>query len=1458
MEVEEASQAPEFRVLDPAMPAVPTPNTSRMRLFFVESMVQSTPMWILADSGSSRNLINELAFSRLLFQPPLRPPGDVRVVGGSGEVLQIKGFAVLPISFGTTLVWHEFGVVKDLPLEALIGGDVFTPHFCTLQYLKNNRKRLEFGTHTCSECERNRSDPECGAAVQLRFVDREFKRKRNRVKLNSSFVAVLPDQQSDTALEASTTPETHNSTMSLQVPDPAAKQVPDPLARQVPDPAVKQVPDPSRGKLQKVLLELRVATLPIEENVRRQLIEIVRQQLDAFAATPTDLGRTSVIVHSIKTGEAQPFRHKLRAVPFAQREFMEKELERLQAVEAISPATPGECPYASRVVLVRKKDGSTRMCVDYRDLNAQTEKDSFPLPRIDDVWPSLSNAKCFASLDLLMGYHQVEVDSKDRYKTAFITPKGLFVFNVMPFGLCNAPATFQRLMERVLHDRISRDVLVYLDDVLIFGPDPLTVLASLRLVLDRLAKAGLKCKPSKCSIFSDSVNYLGHVVTSNGIFPDPLKLDRIKEWPRPTSGIELASFLGFCNYYRDLVPDFARLSDALYKKTRVDTLEWTSELNSAFQQLKTQMLKSPLIKLPDPERDFVLETDASKVAVGAVLKQYFNSVGGEFPVAFYSRALTITERNYSAYELEMYAVVRAVERFRVYLLGKPFLLRTDHLALKNLLKRDLPPTTRVQKWILRLSEYNFSIEHQKGVSNVIADILSRLPFATAVEKSGDEPDKYGNSRESDGRTHSSDPTRTPNASREKPSAASANSNSSNKGRTTDPDLSSALADSGRGGEPCRNNESASGTHDSESLRHPDPVRLGNNSTSTRAPSAVGILNYSTSGTRSSPDSSESSSDSDGSSADGGEDEITGYRPSTLAGPTSAMPVVDFPIAREGLSEEDFVVPTWSEFAKAVAADPELQIVKKWLETNQVPTPDELAAQSAHVKEYAQLREQLILRDGLILLRREDDPQRELVIVPAELVERIIRYNHEGLGAAHQAAKATSARTLRVFYWAGLKRDIQMYVAACPVCTKFFRVRQLPKAGLRPMDIGGRGECLAMDIVGGQGSLPLTARANRYILTMIDCFSRFAIAVPLPDQSSDSIISAVLGNYILVYGTPHRILSDQGTSFESESFSNFCKLFRIHKIRTSGYRPQSNGMCERFNQTLKSFLRKILSDSNRVDWDLYLNFAVFAYNTAEHSSTSFSPHFLTFGEEARLPADLVFGLPAHLAAQAPSCSSPDPLVPHGLSTLMRSFSLLSRTFAEVREHLRSFHRREKDRYDLGAVEHLFKPGDTIRVRLKTRFRGPAKFAPSYSGPHTVERVRGVILTVREQSTGRVYNIHHDRASNPVWVPTTGPGLAPSAVETHSNPIENETEISENSQPARNPEELLIRTRSGRVVKQRYDSDYEYSFPIVQVSLAKPAVTARVIQCLLRFVLANPAAPLTRSPWSFCRQSRHVTR
>ena len=482
-----------------------------------------------------------------------------------------------------------------------------------------------------------------------------------------------------------------------------------------------------------MLADLRVASLPIPDDIRRRLIEVVKEALSAFAGSSIDVGRTSVVVHTIKTGDAIPFRHKLRPVPFARRQYLEQEVEKLLAIGAISEADPGACPYASRTVITPKKDGSMRMCVDYRDLNAQTEKDSFPLPRIDQVWPTLSRARYFASLDLLMGYHQVEVDPKDRAKTAFLTHRGLYVYNVMPFGLCNAPATFQRLMEKILGVHIGHGVLVYLDDVLIYAETPEQLLEKLLQVLQLLEQAGLKCKASKCSLFTQQVSFLGHVVSREGINPEPAKLEKIKQWPRPEKGTGLASFLGLCGYYRDLIPAFAHISDPLYKASRCEFIEWTPSLDASFEQLKRQLLEPRIVRMPDPQHSFILETDASRIALGAVLKQYFEDSGLEHPVGFFSRSLTGTERNYAAYELEMYAVVRAVEHFRMFLLGREFLLRTDHAALRNLLRRDLPPTTRVERWILRLSEYTFTIEYKRGQDNVIADVLSRLPFAAAQE-----------------------------------------------------------------------------------------------------------------------------------------------------------------------------------------------------------------------------------------------------------------------------------------------------------------------------------------------------------------------------------------------------------------------------------------------------------------------------------------------------------------------------------------------------------------------------------------------------------------------------------------------------------------------------------------------------------------------------------------------------
>ena len=353
-----------------------------------------------------------------------------------------------------------------------------------------------FGNENCTECNRFRTNPVFGASAQLKFVDRNPKRCRNRCKINANFLATLPETEEHEQNKIQLEPDTvHFEPVTVHLkPDSVETNL-----------RCEQ----QTGKLQKGLADLRVSTLPIPDQVRKRLVEVVKENLDAFAASPIDLGQTSVVVHTFKTGAAKPFRHKLRPIHCAGRQYLEQAVEKLLSIGAISEADPGACPYASRTVTTPKKDGSVRMCVDYRDINAQTEKDVYPLPRIYQVWPVLSKAQYFASIDLLMGYHQVEVNTIDPFKTAFVTLKRLYIYNIMPFGLCNAPATFQRLMEKILGTIIAYGVLVYLDDVLIYEETAEEILDKLSQVLKLLAKAGVKCKASKCSVLTQKVHYFG-------------------------------------------------------------------------------------------------------------------------------------------------------------------------------------------------------------------------------------------------------------------------------------------------------------------------------------------------------------------------------------------------------------------------------------------------------------------------------------------------------------------------------------------------------------------------------------------------------------------------------------------------------------------------------------------------------------------------------------------------------------------------------------------------------------------------------------------------------------------------------------------------------------------------------------------------------------------------------------
>jgi hypothetical protein len=281
-----------------------------------------------------------------------------------------------------------------------------------------------------------------------------------------------------------------------------------------------------------------------------------------------------------------------------------------------------DSPWSSPVILVRKRNGELRFCMDYRKLNDVTKKDCFPLPRIDDTLDKLAGAKWFSTLDLKSRYWQVDVHLDDKEKTAFSMGQGLWQFTVMPLGLCNAPATFERLMVTVLRGLMYDSCLVYLDDVIVIGHTFQEHLRNLRKVFERLQEARLKLNPDKCHLLQQEVRYLGHIVSPKGTSTDPKKLKAMQEWPTPRTKHEIRSFLGLCTYYRRFISGFANIAKPLTKLTEEkQPFQWTPEVETAFQTLKGALCASPILAYPQPGERFIVDTDASNIGIGGVLSQ---------------------------------------------------------------------------------------------------------------------------------------------------------------------------------------------------------------------------------------------------------------------------------------------------------------------------------------------------------------------------------------------------------------------------------------------------------------------------------------------------------------------------------------------------------------------------------------------------------------------------------------------------------------------------------------------------------------------------------------------------------------------------------------------------------------------------------------------------------------------
>ena len=393
--------------------------------------------------------------------------------------------------------------------------------------------------------------------------------------------------------------------------------------------------------------------------------------------------------------------------------------------------SPSSSPWASPVVLVRKKDGSHRFCVDYRNLNAVTKRDRYPLPRVDDLLDQMQKSQYFTTLDLSSDYWQIRVHEKSREKTAFVTPQGQFEFLVMPFGLANAPSVFQRLMQKALAGLNPEGgpdfVSVYIDDIIIFSETLEDHLRHLKMVIERLQQCGLKLKPVKCHFCREEVEYLGHIITRHGLKTNPALVAAVREFPVPKNVQEVRRFLGMTSYYRRFIPLFSKVAQALHVLTRQNVkFHWDEECQRAFEALKRKLVEAPVLAYPSFTKDFMLETDASIEGLGAVLSQ-MQQDGYQHPIAFASRALSPSERNYSITELEMLAVVWALSHFHYYLYNQCVTVYTDHSAVKAVLETPNPTAKHARWWMKVYGQgvRELKINYRPGKMNKNADALSR-------------------------------------------------------------------------------------------------------------------------------------------------------------------------------------------------------------------------------------------------------------------------------------------------------------------------------------------------------------------------------------------------------------------------------------------------------------------------------------------------------------------------------------------------------------------------------------------------------------------------------------------------------------------------------------------------------------------------------------------------------------
>lgn len=1266
----------------------------------IHTSVNRKPLIFLVDSGASICVLSKKQIND--FTQLQNSSIRVKGIDTQKETLKSIGCLNVLLTFNEKLeIAHTFHIFDniDLPYDGIIGNDLFMQHKCRINYqlnsleINNHNIKLSFDepsytleprTETVIECSVKNPELQEGIILDQHIsksllVSNCVARVKNNNRINIT-VLNMSDEKINLKANLMLTLLPINLTEIERIPD--------------------YPPSNSLQRSQQLSKLLRTSHLNAEELYH--LNEVCQQYSDIFYLPGDHLSYTDVTQHEIKTNTSQPINVKSYRFPEIHKEEVKNQIDKMLEQQII---TPSKSPWSSPIWVVPKKEDSTgkkrwRIVIDYRKLNDITIGENYPIPQINEILDQLGQSKYFTTLDLASGFHQIQMSPIDAPKTAFSVPQGHFQFNRMPFGLKNAPATFQRTMNTVLSGLQGIHCFVYLDDIVIYSYDLPSHIEKLNLVFNKLRNFRLKLQPDKCEFLRKEVAYLGHVISGEGVKPNPEKIKAVTQFPVPTCAKDIKSFLGLASYYRRFIPEFSKHAKSLTNLLKKDVpFIWTNTQQLSFELLKEKLVTAPVLIYPDFTKPFVLTCDASNYAISAILSQ--GAVGKDQPIAFASRTLNKAECNYSVTEKECLAIVYGTKTFRPYLFGRQFTIITDHKPL-NWLFNCKDPGSRLVRWRLKLEEYNYEIQYRKGKTNTNADALSRYPLNPLQRQVDDNHSENGlpdDHSESAPRSNTSDPART---EEEVPPQCS-----------SQPDI---------------------GNYDLPDLQLPDDFILPED---LDLPDDFDIP---------SPPSSESCNDDDTYSKC-----LKSINNKTMAFDTSIREHNENILKT---NSKHIVIPTSidldesnryiSEIIGNIPDSKEFLALERTLYSFITIDKNDVKYYFLFIKVYhydnttyddvfkslKNLKSQfLISKINEFSITDFSNPfdchaffkiyniisylfhntnisvhiYKNTIMYPSMSdITKILRENHDIPISGHLGSNRMLKRIQERYYWRNMRTDVENYVRSCVYCQANKALRQTNRA---PMQITSTStqpfERVALDIVG-----PLPEAGNiklKFILTLQDDLTKYSAAYPISQATAEET-SECLIHFISQFGIPKTILTDQGTNFTAELFKQTCSFLKIKQLWSTPYHPQTQGALERSHSTLKEYLKSFV-DENQGNWPRYVYTAMLTYNTTVHSTTNFTPYELVFGHKAIIPSSIY-----------------DSSLESTYNSYVRVLQQRLRLSREKAiENILKSKTTSKTYYDKHTKIMKYKAGDMVYVKNHLRLR--KALSPIWKGPYKVIRING---------------------------------------------------------------------------------------------------------------------------------------